>query len=68
MKSLTVVLLGVIVLEGRRRTGLPKWLAHLGWERGRAEAVGVFAVESFEVGVTRRAMVDQAQNGRSADA
>ena len=62
-----VVFLGVIMLEGRWRTGLPKGLAHLGWERGRAEAVGVFAVESFEIGVTKRAMVDRAQNGKSAD-
>jgi hypothetical protein len=61
-----VVFLGVIRLEGRWRTGLPKGLAHLGWERGRAEALSIFAVESFEVGVTERATVDRAQNGKSA--
>jgi hypothetical protein len=54
------------MLEGRWRTGLPKGLAHLGWEIGRAEAVGVLAVESVEVGVTKRAKVDRAQNGKSA--
>jgi hypothetical protein len=62
-----VVVLGVIIVEGRWRTGPPKGLAHSGWERGRSEAVGVFAVESFEIGVTKRAMVAGAQNGKSAD-
>jgi len=55
------------MLEGRRRTGLPKGLPHLGWESGRAEAVGILSVESFEVGVTKGAMDGQAQNGKSAD-
>ena len=59
--------LGMIMLEGRWRTGLPKGLAHLRWERGRAEAVGVFAVEAFEVDVTKRAMASRDQNGKSAD-
>lgn len=54
-------------VEGRWRTGPPKWLAYMGWERGRAEAVGVLAVESFEVGVTKRAVVDLARGGKSAD-
>jgi hypothetical protein len=62
-----VVFLAAIILEGRWRTGPPKGLAHLGWERGRAEAVGVLAVESFEIGVTKRALVARAQNGKSAD-
>ena len=62
-----MVFLGVKMLEGRWRTGLPKGLARLGWEGGRAEAVGVFAVESFEIGVTERAMVPRAQNGKSTD-
>ena len=66
MWALIVVFLGVIKLEGRWRTGPPNGLAHSGWERGRAEAVGVLAVESFEVGVTERAKVDRAQNGKSA--
>ena len=61
-----MVFLGVIKLEGRRRTGPSKGLAHLGWERGRAEAVGVLAVDSFEVRVTKLAKVDRAQNGKSA--
>jgi len=62
-----VVFLGVIISEGRWRPGPPNGLARLGWERGRAEAVGVFAVESFEIGVTERAMVPRAQNGKSTD-
>ncbi len=62
-----VVFLGAIILEGRWRTGPPKGLAQLGWERGRAQAVDVLAVESFEVGVAKRAKVDRAQNGKSAD-
>ena len=62
-----MVFLGVIMLEGRWRTGPPKGLAHLGRERGRAEAVGVLAVESFEICVTKRAKVDRAKNGKSAD-
>lgn len=61
-----MVFLRGVKLEGRWGTGHPKGLAHLGWERGRADAVGVGAVESFEVGVTERAMVDRAQNGKSA--
>ena len=61
-----MVSLGAIMAEGRWRTGPPKGLAHTGWERGRTKAVGVIAVETFEIGVTERALVDRAQNGKNA--